>query len=321
MGNTVISARRKELSRVTKAEWREYTKSVWHIANTKHPKHPAVFPIEIPRRLIKLFSFYGETVLDPFAGVGSSAEAAIPLGRRIICVDQNPEYMNLLVESCRPLRNGQPASKLLTARRGDSRDLGFIGDESVDLIVTSPPYWNKAAYGEDRANLGNIGSYVEFLAEMRKVFAECHRVLAPGRKLCVVTANVNQFTDHGLLSFPLAADFVAILRELKFLMVSEIVWSKDGTGGRWGSWGRQRPIFGSYPFPPNFLFKTVHEYVLVFSKAATRRAKGARRLPYDLLMGHTPAPSTGNRESARAAKRVVVAERRRNAGPRGQRSA
>ena len=67
----------KEKSKVTKDEWREYTKTVWSIANTSHSDHPAVFPVEIPHRLIKLFSFWDETVLDPFAGVGTPAKAAI----------------------------------------------------------------------------------------------------------------------------------------------------------------------------------------------------------------------------------------------------
>jgi DNA modification methylase len=81
----------KEKSKVTKEEWREYTKTVWQIANTSDPNHPAVFPVEIPRRLIKLFSFHGKTVLDPFAGTGTTAIAAIELGRHGVCVEQNPD--------------------------------------------------------------------------------------------------------------------------------------------------------------------------------------------------------------------------------------
>ena len=91
-------------------------------------------------------------------------------------------------------------------------------------------------------------------------------LVMPGRKMCVVTANVNQHTDHGLLTFPLATDFAVLLRDIGFVMVNEIIWSKDGTGGKWGSYGAQRPIFGSYPYPPNFLFKNVHEYILIFAK-------------------------------------------------------
>ncbi len=74
-----ITTEQKELSRVTKEEWREYTKTVWHIANVADGEHPAVFPREIPRRLIKLFSLHGEQVLDPFAGVGTTACVALEL--------------------------------------------------------------------------------------------------------------------------------------------------------------------------------------------------------------------------------------------------
>ncbi|MGC8733307.1 MAG: hypothetical protein ACP5RC_13775, partial [Halothiobacillaceae bacterium] len=64
------------------------------------------------------------------------------------------------------------------------------------------------------------------------------------------------------------------------------IWSKDGTGGRWGSAGAQRPIFGSYPYPPNFLFKNVHEYILIFAKPPRTKTKGPKVVPYkDLVEG------------------------------------
>src|SRR5438876_11417852 len=80
----------KEKSKLSKEQWREYTKTVWQIANVSDPDHPAVFPPEIPMRLIKLFSFFGETVLDSFAGTGTTALAALPLRRRAIYLDQSP---------------------------------------------------------------------------------------------------------------------------------------------------------------------------------------------------------------------------------------
>jgi site-specific DNA-methyltransferase (adenine-specific) len=264
----------KERSRVTKEEWREFTKTVWHIPNTSHPDHPAVFPEEIPRRLIKLFSFVDEWVLDPFAGTGVTGVAALSLDRRALMAEQNAKYVAIIREQVRGSSNGK--GQRARVIHGDSRDLDVKSD-SVGLIVTSPPYWNKADYGDGKSNLGNTQGYRDFFSAIRPVFEESLRVLAPGRKLCLVTANVNQFTDHGLLTFPLAADFLTLLREVGFVVVGEIIWSKDGTGGRWGSWGSQRPIFGSYPFPPNFLFKTVHEHILVVSKPPQklRRAKGS----------------------------------------------
>ena len=276
------SARVKELSQLTKEEWREYTKTVWSIANVSHEKHPATFPLEIPKRLTKLFSFWGETVLDPFGGVGSTAVAALREGRRAICIDQNPNFVEEM--RARVVAEEMAESELLDARTGDSRDLSGIDDNSIDLIVTSPPYWDKADYGGEASDIGTAGNYVEFLAELRRVFAECKRVLRPGRKMCVVTANVNQMTDHGLLTFPLSTDIGLMLRELGLVMINEIIWSKDGTGGRWGSANGQRPIFGSYPYPPNFLFKNVHEYVIIFAKPGLTKSKGAKVRQYEELM-------------------------------------
>jgi DNA modification methylase len=278
----------KERSKVTKEEWREYTKTVWHIANTSHDQHPAVFPVEIPTRLTKLFSFYDDCVLDPFAGVGNTAKAAIPLGRKVICVDQNPSYVDIIRKECSGLKNGHAADfKPLDVVHGDSRKLTFIPDNSVGLVVTSPPYWNKADYGPGHNNLGAIQSYPAFIEATKPVWEECYRTLRPGRKLCLVTANVNQHTDMGLLTFPLATDFAVMLRRIGFVMINEIIWSKDGTGGKWGSYGSQRPIFGSYPYPPNFLFKNVHEYILIFAKPAEIKTKGPKVRNYQDLMEST----------------------------------
>jgi len=275
----------KEKSKVTKDEWREYTKTVWSIANISHEKHPAVFPSEIPHRLAKLFSFYGETVLDPFAGTGTTASAVIPLGRKVVCIDQNPDYVSIINKECGMLGNGhEPEFEPLLAILGDSRKMDFIEKDSVGLVVTSPPYWNKADYGSSDNNLGEIENYGAFLKSIRPVFEECFRVLMPGRKMCVVTANVNQHTDHGLLTFPLATDFAVLLRDIGFVMVNEIIWSKDGTGGKWGSYGTQRPIFGSYPYPPNFLFKNVHEYILIFAKPGVSKTKGPKVKQYSNLI-------------------------------------
>lgn len=272
----------KERSKLTKEEWREYTKTVWHIANTTDSEHPAVFPREIPHRLVKLFSFVGETVLDPFAGVGTTALAAVELQRKAICVDQNANYLKVI--KTRVSNEFSETNGAVTLLSGDCRKLESIEENSIDLIVTSPPYWNKADYGRSRQNLGKIKGYPKFLGEMKPAFEECLRVLKPGRKCCVVTANVNQYTDHGLLTFPLSSDFCALMRDCGLVMINEIIWSKDGTGGRWGSANNQRPIFGSYPYPPNFLFKNVHEYVLIFAKPPIKRISSKKAIPLAEIM-------------------------------------
>lgn len=61
--------------------------------------------------------------------------------------------------------------------------------------------------------------------------------------MCVVTANVNQNTkEHGLLTIPLATDMTKVLQSCGFALINQIIWNKDGTGGRWGSANSQRPI-------------------------------------------------------------------------------
>ena len=284
----------KEKSRVSKEEWREFTKTVWVIPNTRREDHPAIFPDEIPHRLIKLFSYCDDIVLDPFAGTGTTARVALKLGRRATCVEQNGNYVRTIKKECR-VQNAVEGNHTLNIFHGDSRDMHFIDDASVGLVVTSPPYWDKANYGKSKSNIGNEVNYVEFLHAVRRVFLECFRVLIPGRKLCVVTANVNQHTEHGLLTFPLAADFTVILRALGYVMVSEIIWSKDGSGGKWGSYGAQRPIFGSYPYPPNFLFKNVHEYILVFTKPDFTEKKGPKVRAYSEVMeGYSVSATSTN---------------------------
>lgn len=275
-----ITADQKEASALTKEEWREYTKTVWSIANISDPDHPAVFPPEIPKRLIKLFSFVGETILDPFAGTGTTGRVAAELGRHGICIDQNPEYVARMTAD-RARLNG--SAERFTPKLGDARKLE-LSDSSVGLAITSPPYWNKANYGAGEANLGNVSGYLSFVESLRPAFEEVFRVLLPGRKFCVNTANVNQHTEHGLLTFPLATDLVILLREVGFVLVNEIIWNKDGTGGKWGSANGQRPIFGSYPYPPNFLFKNVHEYIIIAAKPPQKKSTGKTVLPYEDIM-------------------------------------
>ena len=139
----------RERSKLTKEQWREYTKTVWQIPNVTHPEHPAVFPEEIPRRLIQLFSFDGETVLDPFGGIGTTAKAGLPLGRRVICVEQNKAYVAVMRRECEAAIKAAPAGAF-TPVCGDSRAMSDCEDGSIDLVVTSPPYWNKANYGRAR---------------------------------------------------------------------------------------------------------------------------------------------------------------------------
>lgn len=277
----------KELSKVAKDEWQEWTKTVWDVANVTSPDHPAAFPVEIPNRLIRMFSLVGETVLDPFSGTGTTGVAALAAMRRYVGVEAVPGYAELsrrrIAESAEGLDWAEDGDFEVSV--GSSRDLSHIPDDSVGVVVTSPPYWNKVDYGESDDNLGAVGSYGEFLSGLRDVMAQCRDKLMPGRNLCAVVANVNQNTsERGLVTVPIASDLTRMLQGLGTSLVSQVVWNKDRTGGRWGSAGAQRPIFGSYPYPPNLLFKNVNEFVVVARKADPKR-RNPKAPGYDELFG------------------------------------
>ena len=99
-----------------------------------------------------------------------TARAAIELGRNSICVDQNAEYVALIEQELALFAAETGAEEQsVDVRNADSRNLNWLSDDSVDLLVTSPPYWNKADYGPGDVNLGNIEGYREFFEKIRPV--------------------------------------------------------------------------------------------------------------------------------------------------------
>lgn len=89
----------KEQSKLTKEEWNEYFSGHWHFPGARQKKHLAMFPEELPRRLIRMFSFVGDTVLDPFLGSGTTSLAAKRLKRHAIGYEINEEYLPTIKET------------------------------------------------------------------------------------------------------------------------------------------------------------------------------------------------------------------------------
>lgn len=90
---TKVSKEIKEQSKLTTEEWREYFAGHWNFGGAKQDGHIAMFPEELPKRLIKMFAFKGETVLDPFMGSGTTSLAARNLDRNSIGYEINPEFI------------------------------------------------------------------------------------------------------------------------------------------------------------------------------------------------------------------------------------
>lgn len=86
----------KELSAMTKDEWNTYFSGHWYFAGAKQDGHIAVFPDELPARLIKMFAFAGDTVLDPFLGSGTTSRAARNIGRNSVGYEINTDFIQIV---------------------------------------------------------------------------------------------------------------------------------------------------------------------------------------------------------------------------------
>ena len=109
----------KELSIISKDEWNTYFSGHWHFAGTKQEGHIAMFPEELPARLIKMFSFPDETVLDPFLGSGTTTLAARQLGRNSVGYEINIDFIPTIKDKLNVSQSDLAATELGCAPRLD----------------------------------------------------------------------------------------------------------------------------------------------------------------------------------------------------------
>jgi site-specific DNA-methyltransferase (adenine-specific) len=163
--------------------------------------------------------------------------------------------------------------------QGDARRMDALADDSVALVVTSPPYFAGKQYEEELGREGVPGSYIEYLALLRDVFAECKRVLEPGGRIAVNVANLGRKPYRSL-----AADVMTILQDdLHLLPRGEIVWQKgEGASGSCA--------WGSFRSAANPVLRDVTERVIVASKGRFGRARSPKErrrdgLPHESSVG------------------------------------
>jgi site-specific DNA-methyltransferase (adenine-specific) len=161
---------------------------------------------------------------------------------------------------------------------GNAASMTHVPTNSVALVVTSPPYFAGKAY-EEALGSGDIpATYLDYLAMLRDVFAECHRTLEPGGRMAINVANLGRKPYRSL-----AADVIRILQDdLKMLLRGEVIWQKArGSAGScaWGSFQR----------PANPVLRDLTERVIIaskgrFDRALTPKQRKKRGLPCDASM-------------------------------------
>lgn len=159
----------------------------------------------------------------------------------------------------------------------DARALGMLKNGDVQLVVTSPPYWNLKEYRPHKSQLGHIDDYSLFLEELLKVWRECHRILVPGGRLCIVVGDVCQSRrEHGRHQVvPLHADILRVCREVGFETLAPIIWYKIANAATEVA-GNGAGFLGK-PYEPNAIIKNDIEFILLLRKPGYRQPTDEQR--------------------------------------------
>lgn len=276
-------AENNTLNDLTGKEWLPETKSYFFQKGlgASHPDaqieklHPAPFSFQDIEKLILFFTKNGMTVLEPFGGVGSTAKACELTGRKCISIELSEKYHNLSVERLEK-EVGKGTSKHHQLINGDScAILPTLETNSVDFMVTSPPYWgilnkqdrkvieNRVAnnldtkYSDSDLDLGNVKDYNVFLDILKdRIFMQCARILKPNRYMCII---ISDFRDKG--------EYISFHSDL----ITRLNHAKIEGGGMLVLQGTKILIQNHksllpYGYPCSYVENIHHQYVLIFRK-------------------------------------------------------
>ena len=243
--------------------------------------HPAVFPTALAKRVINNYTHENQTVLDIFSGVGTTLNAAQLLKRNAIGFELSKEFTEYTNNRLRLTKNHNNSTPGLTQRttkngqhivqiNSDCRDLlKFTQKKSIDLLITSPPYWDmlkqtpskrnlknqkylKNNYSENSLDLSNDSSFEQFFGNIKDIFHKVHQVLKPKGR-CVI--NTGDYRRKGKF-IPLSNIYIQTLHELGFELKNKIIWDR-----------RNEYEIGLFSYPYDFIVNNgMFEYILEFKK-------------------------------------------------------
>ena len=145
----------------------------------------------------------------------------------------------------------------------DSRNMAELENNSVNLIITSPPYWQLKDYGTDN-QIGYNDSYEEYINNLNLVWNECYRVLDNGCRLCVnIGDQFARAVYYGRYKvIPIRTEIIKFCESIGFDYMGAIIWQKKTTSNTTGG----ASLMGSYPMPRNGILSIDYEFILIFKK-------------------------------------------------------
>ncbi len=210
------------------------------------------FAPQVPRNLILAYTQEGDLVLDPMMGSGTTLIEARLLHRNAIGYDINEAALAITEER---LGFDYDTHALQRVQLGDARALRDVAHDSIDLIVTHPPYLNIVQYseGQNPNDLSSIAKIPKFLIELQKVIHELYRVLKPDHHCAILIGDTRKRQHYIPLSFFL----LQIALQRGFVLKEQIIKTQHNTkyGERWRGSSKK---FGFYLI--------MHEHLFVFRK-------------------------------------------------------
>lgn len=225
------------------------------------------FAPQIARNVIEMYSGKGDSILDPMVGGGTTLIEAKLLARNALGMDINPEAVEICKEGLKFKHNPVTKQKVVV---GDARDLSFLKDESIDLVVTHPPYMNIIKYSEGKIaeDLSNIGSLPKFCDEIERIAKELFRVLKQDKYCAILIGD----TRRGRHYVPLAFNVMKRFLKAGFVLKEDIVKVQHNCKytERW-RWKAKKDKF----------YLIMHEHLFVFRRPVDGEDLGRIRYSID----------------------------------------
>lgn len=257
--------------------WKKYreedirTDSLWIIGRRDNsgvhsPDYWGNFIPQIPHQMMIRYTKKGETVLDPFLGLGTTLIECKRLGRNGIGVELNPKIAEMArkkIEEQTQLTGFNKENKKVKTLvlTGDSKTINIseeTGQKNVQLIIMHPPYYDIIKFSEDKRDLCNAPTVNDFLKMFRKVVDNVTPLLDDGRFLALVIGDKYAKEEWIPLGFLTMNEVIKAGYILKSIIVKNMIGNERGKGIANNLW-RYRALKGGF-----CVFK--HEYVMVFQK-------------------------------------------------------